>query len=114
MAVKVVLMTLMVLFSLATFPAPLAATRVDVAELLAAIDIPTGKTGDSSWCDKCVCTRSYPPFCHCKDASHCPKCVCYLMESSELKPMCESIASQFEKYCPSIATTAERSLISLP
>ncbi|XP_043720794.1 Bowman-Birk type proteinase inhibitor-like [Telopea speciosissima] len=111
MGVKVVLMiTLMVLFSLGTVPAPLAATRVDVAELLASIDLPTGrKIGDSSWCDNCVCTKSNPPYCRCTDASLCTKCVCYLFVPTALKSTCESIASKFDSFCPSsVATTAGR------
>ncbi|XP_043720795.1 seed trypsin/chymotrypsin inhibitor TI5-72-like [Telopea speciosissima] len=110
MALKVVLMTLMVLFSLGTMPFPLAgATRVDVAELLSAIEIPTGKTGDSSWCDNCVCTKSNPPYCRCTDASLCTKCVCYLFVPAAVKSTCESIASKFDSFCPSsVATTAER------
>ncbi|XP_042482590.1 seed trypsin/chymotrypsin inhibitor TI5-72-like [Macadamia integrifolia] len=114
MALKVVLMTVMLLFSLATMPAPMAATRVDVAKLLAAIDIPTGKkTGGSSWCDSCVCTKSSPPYCSCTDTSLCTKCICYLTVSAALLPLCESIASQFDSYCLSTVTTAERNLASL-
>ncbi|XP_042482577.1 Bowman-Birk type proteinase inhibitor 2-like isoform X3 [Macadamia integrifolia] len=113
MALKVVvLMTVMVLFSLATMPAPMAATRVDVAKLLSVIDVPTGKkSGDSSWCDSCVCTKSIPPYCYCTDTSYCPLCVCYLTVSAALKPLCETLASKFVGYCPSTVTTsAERTL----
>ncbi|XP_042482573.1 seed trypsin/chymotrypsin inhibitor TI5-72-like isoform X2 [Macadamia integrifolia] len=117
MALKVVvLMTVMVLFSLATMPAPMAATRVDVAKLLSVIDVPTGKKrGDSSWCDSCVCTKSSPPYCTCTDTSYCSLCVCYLTVPTALQALCETLASEFVNYCLSTVTTsAERTLARLP
>ncbi|XP_042482587.1 Bowman-Birk type proteinase inhibitor 2-like [Macadamia integrifolia] len=118
MALKVVvlMMTVMVLFSLATMPAPIAATRVDVAKLLSVIDIPTGrKRGDSSWCDGCACTKSIPPYCSCTDTSYCSLCVCYVTVSTELQPFCETLASKFEDYClATVTTSAERTLARVP
>ncbi|XP_043696100.1 uncharacterized protein LOC122646585 [Telopea speciosissima] len=104
-------MFLMVMFALGTMAAPMAtATRVDVAQLLAAIDIPARKatTGDSSWCDNCVCTKSIPPYCSCSVASLCPKCVCYLTVSTAFQKLCESLATKLVNFCPPIVTTTER------